>query len=85
MNGVFIIRVTVNVALCPFCRKRKMSGFGHRVYKNYDPRAKVRCLDKVNSNEHTCILRLSEKEHRWEMKNQVPAVLYEEGIVQEEQ
>uniref|UniRef100_A0A0E0G3Z6 Citrate synthase n=2 Tax=Oryza TaxID=4527 RepID=A0A0E0G3Z6_ORYNI len=22
-------------------RKRKMSGFGHRVYKNYDPRAKV--------------------------------------------
>jgi citrate synthase len=21
--------------------KRKMSGFGHRVYKNYDPRAKV--------------------------------------------
>lgn len=23
-------------------RKRKMSGFGHRVYKNYDPRAKVR-------------------------------------------
>ncbi|KAG6748576.1 hypothetical protein POTOM_048505 [Populus tomentosa] len=25
----------------PFSRKRKMSGFGHRVYKNYDPRAKV--------------------------------------------
>lgn len=25
----------------PFYRKRKMSGFGHRVYKNYDPRAKV--------------------------------------------
>ncbi|GJM90678.1 hypothetical protein PR202_ga06980 [Eleusine coracana subsp. coracana] len=24
-----------------FSRKRKMSGFGHRVYKNYDPRAKV--------------------------------------------
>ncbi|KAJ8638942.1 hypothetical protein MRB53_015636 [Persea americana] len=24
-------------------RKRKMSGFGHRVYKNYDPRAKVIC------------------------------------------
>jgi citrate synthase len=24
-----------------YCRKRKMSGFGHRVYKNYDPRAKV--------------------------------------------
>jgi hypothetical protein len=24
-----------------FFRKRKMSGFGHRVYKNYDPRAKV--------------------------------------------
>ncbi|KAJ1691031.1 hypothetical protein LUZ63_015186 [Rhynchospora breviuscula] len=23
--------------------KRKMSGFGHRVYKNYDPRAKVIC------------------------------------------
>ncbi|KAF0894127.1 hypothetical protein E2562_034695 [Oryza meyeriana var. granulata] len=22
-------------------RARKMSGFGHRVYKNYDPRAKV--------------------------------------------
>jgi len=22
-------------------RKRKLSGFGHRVYKNYDPRAKV--------------------------------------------
>jgi len=28
---------------CPvfFSRKRKLSGFGHRVYKNYDPRAKV--------------------------------------------
>ena len=24
-----------------YSRKRKMSGFGHRVYKNYDPRAKV--------------------------------------------
>lgn len=24
-----------------YLRKRKMSGFGHRVYKNYDPRAKV--------------------------------------------
>lgn len=24
-----------------YYRKRKMSGFGHRVYKNYDPRAKV--------------------------------------------
>lgn len=31
-----------NVSMCMFCdRKRKMSGFGHRVYKNYDPRAKV--------------------------------------------
>lgn len=32
-------------AICPLhpCsyRKQKMSGFGHRVYKNYDPRAKV--------------------------------------------
>jgi citrate synthase len=27
--------------VCSFSRKRKMSGFGHRVYKNYDPRAKV--------------------------------------------
>lgn len=26
---------------CLFSRKRKLSGFGHRVYKNYDPRAKV--------------------------------------------
>jgi len=26
---------------CLFFRKRKLSGFGHRVYKNYDPRAKV--------------------------------------------
>lgn len=26
---------------CVTSRKRKMSGFGHRVYKNYDPRAKV--------------------------------------------
>ncbi|XP_054797409.1 citrate synthase, glyoxysomal-like [Prosopis cineraria] len=32
-------------------RKRKMSGFGHRVYKNYDPRAKVlrRLADEVFS------------------------------------
>lgn len=29
------------IVLCFFSRKRKLSGFGHRVYKNYDPRAKV--------------------------------------------
>lgn len=29
------------IVCCFFSRKRKMSGFGHRVYKNYDPRAKV--------------------------------------------
>ena len=28
-------------SLHSYLRKRKMSGFGHRVYKNYDPRAKV--------------------------------------------
>lgn len=35
---------TVNLMVMVFHawnRKRKMSGFGHRVYKNYDPRAKV--------------------------------------------
>ncbi|EFH56239.1 hypothetical protein ARALYDRAFT_903586 [Arabidopsis lyrata subsp. lyrata] len=32
-------------------RRRKMSGFGHRVYKNYDPRAKIikNLADKVFS------------------------------------
>jgi citrate synthase len=29
------------ISLFYVLRKRKMSGFGHRVYKNYDPRAKV--------------------------------------------
>lgn len=29
------------LVLCFSSRKRKLSGFGHRVYKNYDPRAKV--------------------------------------------
>jgi hypothetical protein len=35
-----IILVDIKV-LYLFSRKRKLSGFGHRVYKNYDPRAKV--------------------------------------------
>lgn len=38
--GEMIILVDILV-LCFSSRKRKLSGFGHRVYKNYDPRAKV--------------------------------------------
>lgn len=38
--GEMIVIVDILV-LYFFSRKRKLSGFGHRVYKNYDPRAKV--------------------------------------------
>ncbi len=32
-------------------RKKKLMGFGHRVYKNYDPRAKiVKKVKKLHSN-----------------------------------
>ena len=32
-------------------RKKKLMGFGHRVYKNYDPRAKiVKKVKKFHSN-----------------------------------
>lgn len=34
------LTIWISLYFRPF-RKRKMSGFGHRVYKNYDPRAKV--------------------------------------------
>ena len=38
----FFFEVLINILISLlFSRKRKMSGFGHRVYKNYDPRAKV--------------------------------------------
>lgn len=39
-QNAFIIKLCFSCNF-PFFRKRKMSGFGHRVYKNYDPRAKV--------------------------------------------
>lgn len=38
--GKMIVLVDMSI-LCFSSRKRKLSGFGHRVYKNYDPRAKV--------------------------------------------
>lgn len=36
-----VLALLMIISCTVISRKRKMSGFGHRVYKNYDPRAKV--------------------------------------------